>query len=278
LRWFNEDVEKAYVEFRGFLVKQMLPDVEAKPEISTVRRSPPGVGGACVVTGPSGVGKSTLIKKLTAEFPDKFGFSVSHTTREPRPGEQEGMDYHFVAREQMEKDIAAGLFIEHAEVHGNFYGTSITAVETVMHEGKVCLLDIDVQGADSVRQCSLSSRSSFVFFAPPNTQVLEQRLRGRGTETEERVQKRLNGAKRELAIYEDMPEAWDLTLRWFNEDVEKAYVEFRRFLSEQMLVEVVVSPAKPDKPRVSGVLPVVNYSMYGRAFPGMNIGVRMMFI
>jgi guanylate kinase len=137
LRWFNEDVDEAYGAFRSFLQPQMPAEVAQKAAIATVRRSPPGVGGACVVVGPSGVGKSTLIKKLTAEFPSKFGFSVSHTTRDPRPGEQDGVDYHFCSREQMEKDIAAGLFVEHAEVHGNFYGTSVAAVESVMQQGKV---------------------------------------------------------------------------------------------------------------------------------------------
>jgi len=187
-----------------------------------------------VVTGPSGVGKSTLIKKLTGEFPTKFGFSVSHTTRDPRPGETDGIDYHFVTKEEMQRDIAAGLFIEHAEVHGNFYGTSIVAVEDVTKQGMVCLLDIDVQGADSVRQSKLASTTSFVFFAPPTTAVLEQRLRGRGTETEEKVQKRLSGAVREMGIYEEKPDVWDLTLKWYNEQVEDAYVDFRNFLTQQM--------------------------------------------
>ena len=228
LQWYNEQVEDAYVEFRTFLRDQM------SSGIATVRRAPSFKGGACVITGPSGVGKSTLIKKLMAEFPDHFGFSVSHTTRDPRPGEQDGVDYHFVKREQMQKDIDAGLFVEHAEVHGNLYGTSISAVQDVTKTGRVCLLDIDVQGAESVRQSPLSKTCSFVFFAPPTADVLEQRLRGRGTETEERIQKRLAGSLRELSIYEGHPEAWDLTLQWYNEQVEDAYVEFRTFLRDQM--------------------------------------------
>ena len=104
--------------------------------IATVRRPPSFKGGACVITGPSGVGKSTLIKKLMAEFPDDFGFSVSHTTRDPRPGEQDGVDYHFVSRERMQSDIDAGFFVEHAEVHGNLYGTSIAAVQEVTKKGR----------------------------------------------------------------------------------------------------------------------------------------------
>ena len=228
LKWYNEQVDDAYVEFRSFL-REQIPDA-----IATVRHAPNFKGGACVITGPSGVGKSTLIKKLMAEFPDHFGFSVSHTTREPRPGEQDGVDYHFVKREQMQKDIDAGLFVEHAEVHGNLYGTSIAAVEDVTKKGKVCLLDIDVQGAESVRKSPLAKTCSFVFFAPPTAAVLEQRLRGRGTETEERIQKRLAGSLRELAIYEGNPDAWDLTLKWYNEQVDDAYVEFRSFLRDQI--------------------------------------------
>ncbi|CAE6950550.1 GK-1 [Symbiodinium natans] len=187
-----------------------------------------------VITGPSGVGKSTLIKKLMAEFPGQFGFSVSHTTREPRAGEEAGIDYHFVARDQMQRDIEAGLFVEHAEVHGNLYGTSIEAVQAVTRQGKVCLLDIDVQGAESVRQSALAGTCSFVFFAPPTAAVLEQRLRGRGTETEEKIQKRLSNSLKELAIYEANPGAWDLTLQWYNEQVEDAYQEFRSFLAGQL--------------------------------------------
>ena len=122
LKWYNEQVEDAYQEFRSFLVNQ-IPEASAAADIATVRRAPSFKGGACVITGPSGVGKSTLIKKLVAEFPGQFGFSVSHTTRDPRPGEQHGVDYHFVSREQMQRDIDAGLFVEHAEVRVEFLMT-----------------------------------------------------------------------------------------------------------------------------------------------------------
>ncbi|VFQ78496.1 unnamed protein product [Cuscuta campestris] len=104
-----------------------------------------------VISGPSGVGKGTLISKLMEEFPSKFGFSVSHTTRAPRVKEQDGVHYHFTDRCTMEKEIRDGKFLEFATVHGNLYGTSVDAVEVVADSGKRCILDIDVQGAKSVR-------------------------------------------------------------------------------------------------------------------------------
>ena len=98
-----------------------------------------------VVAGPSGVGKGTIVKRLMDKYPSLFGFSVSHTTRAPRPGEEDGVHYNFVEKSAMEAAIANGEFIEHAAVHTNFYGTSIAAVDKVKSEGKVCILDIDIQ-------------------------------------------------------------------------------------------------------------------------------------
>ena len=95
-----------------------------------------------VLCGPSGVGKSTIVAKITKEFPDAFGFSVSHTTRKPREGEVDGVNYHYVEVEAMEKAIENDEFIEHAVFSGNMYGTSKEAVKTVMDQGKICILDI----------------------------------------------------------------------------------------------------------------------------------------
>ena len=170
-----------------------------------------------------------------AEFPDDFGFSVSHTTRDPRPGEQDGVDYHFVSRERMQSDIDAGLFVEHAEVHGNLYGTSIAAVQEVTKKGRVCLLDIDVQGAESVRKvphcqrlvplCSLPHPLQLCLSSVCVEEALRQR---RGFRSD------LTGSLRELSIYEGNPDGWDLTLKWYNEQVEDAYQEFRTFLYDQI--------------------------------------------
>ncbi|CAB9521526.1 Guanylate kinase [Seminavis robusta] len=150
-----------------------------------------------VVCGPSGVGKGTLIDMLMKRFPnEQLGFSVSHTTRPPREGEVDGKHYNFTTVEQIKKDIDAGKFIEYAEVHGKYYGTSIEAVESVQKDGKICILDIDVQGAEKVKKSSLEP--IYIFIAPPSQEELEKRLRGRGTETEEAIKTRLGNAAKEL--------------------------------------------------------------------------------
>ncbi|KAL3144314.1 hypothetical protein ABBQ32_004076 [Trebouxia sp. C0010 RCD-2024] len=171
---------------------------------------------ALVVCGPSGVGKGTLIKQLMASS-DKFGFSCSHTTRLPRAGEKEGVEYHFTTREKFEKGIEDGKFLEHATVHNNLYGTSIRAVQNVAAAGKCCILDIDVQGARQVRKRSDQIRAIFVFLKPPSFGELEKRLRGRGTESEEQIQTRLATSKVELDSLSE-PGLWDYVVT--NETME----------------------------------------------------------
>ncbi|KAM0829992.1 hypothetical protein ACQ4PT_066512 [Festuca glaucescens] len=194
-----------------------------------------------VISGPSGVGKGTLIAKLMKEYPSKFGFSVSHTTRSPRVKEIDGVHYHFVGRCKMEQDISEGKFLEFAHVHGNLYGTSIEAVESVTDEGKRCILDIDVQGARSVRASSLEA--IFIFVCPPSFEELEQRFRAckkscliytlvnwlyRGTETEEQIQKRLKNARAELD-QSNSPGLFDHLL--VNDDLETCYENLKKLLS-----------------------------------------------
>jgi guanylate kinase len=171
-----------------------------------------------VIVGPSGVGKGTLIAMLQREFPDKFGFSVSHTTRSPRPGEVNGVHYNFVDKIEMERDVSSGKFLEYANVHQNMYGTSFASVKRVTKAGKVCLLDIDVQGAELVKKSGMDA--AYVFIAPPSMEELERRLRGRGTETEDAVLKRLANARIEMAA-KDKPGFYDAVI--VNTDVDKAY-------------------------------------------------------
>ena len=132
-------------------------------------------------------------------FPDEqFGFSVSHTTRSPREGEVDGVHYNFTTVEDMKKAIDNGEFVEYAEVHGRYYGTSLKAVETVQESGKVCILDIDIQGVQIVKKSSLKPHYLFIKPPEPALENLEARLRGRGTEKEEDLQRRLGQAKNEL--------------------------------------------------------------------------------
>ncbi|KAL0921692.1 hypothetical protein M5K25_008792 [Dendrobium thyrsiflorum] len=178
-----------------------------------------------VISGPSGVGKGTLIAKLMKEFPSTFGFSVSHTTRAPRDKEMNGVHYHFTERSKMEKDIQDSKFLESALVHGNLYGTSIEAVEAVSDAGKRCILDIDVQGARSVRASPLEA--IFIFVCPPSFEELDLRLRARGTETEEQIQKRLRNARAELEQAKS-PGLFDHML--VNDELESCYQNLKKIL------------------------------------------------
>merc|ERR1719272_455823 len=155
-----------------------------------------------VINGPSGVGKGTMISLLVKEYPTAFGFSVSHTTRAPRVNEQNAVNYYFTTKEVMLAMIEKGEFLESAEVHGNLYGTSFAAVEAVAQRGQVCVLDIDVQGTQSVKNAKLDPEPTFIFIKPPSMEVLETRLRSRGTETEEKIQKRLATAVGEMTYGE----------------------------------------------------------------------------
>ena len=150
-----------------------------------------------VLSAPSGGGKSTILKKVMADLPGLV-FSVSHTTRTPRPGEENGRDYHFVSREEflsIQQRQPSG-FLEWAEVHGNLYGTSREEVARQLLAGSDVVLDIDVQGA---LQTLEAADPVTVFISPPSLAELEKRLRGRGTESDEDLTLRLENAKKELA-------------------------------------------------------------------------------
>ncbi|XP_076235481.1 guanylate kinase isoform X2 [Calliopsis andreniformis] len=178
-----------------------------------------------VLCGPSGSGKSTFIKKLFEEFPDKFGFSVSHTTRNPRPGEEDGKHYYFTTKEKMQKQIEQGEFLETATFTGNLYGTSKQAVEDVQKAGRVCVLDIDIQGMKQIKQSSLEPL--YVFVKPPSMDELEARLRKRNTETEDSLKQRLSIAKTEIE-YGEKPGNFDLVIE--NDNFSKAYEKLRDFI------------------------------------------------
>lgn len=177
-----------------------------------------------VISGPSGTGKSTLLKKLFAEYPGKFGFSVSNTTRSPREGEVDGVDYNFLSVEEFKHNIEANKMIEWAQFSGNYYGTAFEGVERVLQLGQTCLLDIDMQGVKSVKASEMDAR--YLFIAPPSIQDLRKRLEGRGTETAESLEKRLAAATAELEYAETG--AHDLII--VNDDLEKCYAQFKEFI------------------------------------------------
>ncbi|XP_008588612.1 PREDICTED: guanylate kinase isoform X1 [Galeopterus variegatus] len=192
---------------------------------STVMSGPRPV----VLSGPSGAGKSTLLKKLLQEHGSIFGFSVSHTTRDPRPGEENGKDYYFVTREVMQRDIIAGDFIEHAEFSGNLYGTSKAAVQAVQAMNRICVLDVDLQGVRNIKKTDL--RPIYISVQPPSLDVLEQRLRQRNTETEESLAKRLAAARADMDSSKE-PGLFDLLI--INDNLDKAYAALKEALSEEI--------------------------------------------
>ena len=150
-----------------------------------------------VVSGPSGAGKSTLLARVLAEM-THLRFSVSHTTRPPRAGEAEGVDYHFVDEEQFQDMVERGLFLEWARVHAHRYGTSRTEYDRAEQDGVDLLLDLDVQGAEQVR--GKFADAVTVFILPPSRRILERRLRARGQE-EASLQQRLQAAADEMSLY-----------------------------------------------------------------------------
>ncbi|XP_055692225.1 guanylate kinase isoform X2 [Lutzomyia longipalpis] len=182
-----------------------------------------------VICGPSGSGKSTLLKRLFKEFPETFGFSVSHTTRKPRPGEEDGIHYHFVSVDEMQAAIERNEFLETATFSGNMYGTSKRAVQSVQAMGKVCVLDIEIEGVKQIKNSDLNPL--LVFIKPPSIEELEKRLRGRKTETEESLQKRLNTAKVEIE-YGSIPGNFHIIIH--NLQVKKAYEELRDFVVKEL--------------------------------------------
>jgi len=171
-------------------------------------------GAILVLSGPSGAGKSSIIKKIQDRI-GSYYFSISTTTRAMRPGEKEGVEYHFVSKEEFKKDIDAELFLEYAKVHGNYYGTSIKPVRKALKERKLVIFDIDVQGHDAV-QNRLGDLTTSVFVTTPTLGELKKRLYGRKTDDAEIIENRVKMAKREIQRVSE----FDFLL--INDDLDRA--------------------------------------------------------
>ncbi len=179
---------------------------------------PSRLGLMLIICAPSGTGKSTLTSRLRAEFP-RLGFSVSCTTRAPRSGERDGVDYHFLDKDEFLRRREAGYFAEWAEVHGNFYGTPIQALKDMLAAGQDVLFDIDVQGAAQLR--ASMPGGCHVFLMPPSLAALKTRLLGRATDDRAVIERRLNNAPGELA------QAPHFDYWIVNDDLETAYGALR---------------------------------------------------
>lgn len=186
------------------------------------------MGKAILFSAPSGCGKTTIIRELMKYF-DCFGFSISATSRQPREGEQDGRDYYFLSHDEFKRRVAAGDFMEWEEVYqGTCYGTLRSEIERIWNEGKVIVFDVDVNGGRNLKR-QFGADALSVFVMPPSIEVLEQRLRSRGTESEEAIAKRLGRSAEEL---KQAPQ-FDVTI--VNDVLERAVEEARatieRFLN-----------------------------------------------
>lgn len=178
------------------------------------------------MSGPSGVGKGTIRNKLFEKNDLNLFYSVSMTTRKPRPGEVDGSDYYFVTREEFDKNIASGNLLEWAEFVGNRYGTPKDKVEKMREEGKNVLLEIEVNGTSQVLQKVDDVIS--IFILPPSLKELENRIRGRSTETEEVIQERLAKATKELDFQKQYK------FKVINDDIDRAVEEVRNIIKDNM--------------------------------------------
>lgn len=162
------------------------------------------LGMLIVVSGASGTGKSTICGQVRNDMPE-LGFSVSCTTRAPRPGEKDSIDYYYIGKEDFKKRVSAGEFIEYAEVFSNYYGTLKSEIMDQIQDGKDVFLDIDIQGAMQIQQAAendavLKKCCEFIFIVPPSMTELENRLRGRSTDSAEQISQRLETAAKEISF------------------------------------------------------------------------------
>ncbi len=178
-----------------------------------------------VLCGPSGAGKTTIVKYLQSKYVGKFHLVISHVSRKPRKGEVDGVDYHFVSREEMLKKIESGFFIEYASVHENLYGTSWNEVKRALNFDKICVMDIDPQGVKNIKKSSVPLNPLFMLIKPPNAMEQERRLIQRASceaflnkENEKDMQNRLDEARAQMEFYI----RYEFDAIVINDDLEKA--------------------------------------------------------
>jgi guanylate kinase len=181
-------------------------------------------GKLVVITAPSGTGKSSLIKHVRERYPH-VRESVSFTSRPMRPGEKEGVDYYYIDKKKFEQKISDGDFLEWALVHGDYKGTDAKQIQKYLQEGVHMLFDLDVQGADAIRKM-FNDDARIIFIEPPSFEELEKRLRGRNTETEEKIQMRLENARKELKRKND----YDHLIT--NDEIEKALERLTKIIND----------------------------------------------
>jgi guanylate kinase len=204
-----------------------------------------------VVSAPSGTGKTTVCRKAVARDAH-IAFSISHTTRPMRAGEQDGRDYHFVSRDAFLRLVAGGAFVEHAEYAGNLYGTSWASLDAPLAAGRDLLLEVDVQGALQLRERRRDAR--FVFLLPPSRSELERRLTGRGTDTPDAISRRLAAVDAELRAVH----AFDYAI--VNDDVDRATDALLAIISAERSGDTAEAKARWDRAKVveslTSVLPI----------------------
>ena len=183
------------------------------------------MGNLIVIVAPSGTGKSTLMKRVRSDFSGKLIESISYTTREIRSNETDGVDYFFISKDEFERMIKNDEFTEWALVHGDYKGSSKHYVQKKLSEGKNLIFDLDIQGTDAMKE-AFGDQAKAIFIKPPSFDVLESRLRGRGTDSEDAINTRLANAKIELSRSED----YDYSI--VNDDIDLAYDRLKKLLNE----------------------------------------------
>jgi guanylate kinase len=199
--------------------------------VAEVRKTKPApLVDAIVMSGPSGVGKGTIIDRLMKDRPGQFSFCVSHTSRAPRAGEVDGKNYHFSTKEAMKAMVERNEFLECCDVHGNMYGTSVAALRDVQKTGAMPIIEIDVQGAQKLKAAQGDKlRLCFMFIEAPSMEELESRIVGRGQESGDKVQVRLSTARKEMAFVSGNRHFFDNVLT--NVDLERSLAEIQRYFA-----------------------------------------------